>query len=66
MAATGVFFLTVSNDFYIFRGPRGKVIIGKVLSFAGYVHHYKSLPRNIFGLILKNKMATMSFLPHSP
>ena len=34
-----------------------KTIIVRVLKFAGYVHHYKSLPGNIFGLILKNKMA---------
>ena len=27
------------------------------LKFAGYVHHYKILTGNIFGLILKNKMA---------
>ena len=27
------------------------------LKFAGYVHHYEILTENIFGLILKNKMA---------
>ena len=37
---------------------RTKGIIGRDLKFAGYVHHYKILTENIFGLILKNKMAT--------
>ena len=36
---------------------RTKGIIGRDLKFAGYVHHYKILTGNIFGLILKNKMA---------
>ena len=27
------------------------------LKFAGYIHNHKILPGNIFGLILKNKMA---------
>ena len=36
---------------------RGKGIIGRDLKFAGYVPHYKILTGNIFGLILKNKMA---------
>ena len=27
------------------------------LKFTGYVHHYKILTGNIFGLTLKNKMA---------
>ena len=35
-----------------------KGIIGRDLKFAGYVPHYKILTGNIFGLILKNKMAT--------
>ena len=26
-------------------------VLGRVLKFAGYVHHYKSLPRNIIDLI---------------
>ena len=39
---------------------RGKVIIGRFLKFAGHVYHYKSLPRKIFDLIWKNKMATMA------
>ena len=34
---------------------RANGIIGRDLKFAGYVPHYKIL--NIFGLILKNKMA---------
>ena len=29
----------------------------KFLKFAGYIHNQKILPGNIFGLILKNKMA---------
>ena len=38
---------------------RAKGIIGRDLKFAGYVLHCKILTVNIFGLILKNKMATM-------
>ena len=39
-------------------GPsRSKGIIGRDLNFAGYVPHYKIFTANIFGLILKNKMA---------
>ena len=42
----------------IFQLPsRGYCIIGRVVKFAGYVHQHKSLSGNIFGLILKNKMA---------
>ena len=36
---------------------RGQGIIGRLLKFAGYIHNHKILPGNIFGLILKNKMA---------
>ena len=36
---------------------RTKSIIGRDLKFAVYVPHYKILTLNIFGLILKNKMA---------
>ena len=32
-------------------------IIASLLKFAGYIHNHKILPGNIFGLILKNKMA---------
>ena len=46
----------VGKDFYTFQGPREKGIIGEVLKFAIYVHQYKSLPRNIFGFIVNNKM----------
>ena len=28
-----------------------------ILKLAGYIYHYKILPANNFGLILKNKMA---------
>ena len=31
--------------------------IASLLKFAGYIHNHKFLPGNIFGLILKNKMA---------
>ena len=34
-----------------------KNIIASLLKFAGYIHNYKILPWNIFGVILKNKMA---------
>ena len=54
MAATG-FFSTFSKGFC---GPsRAKGVIGRDHEFSGYVLHYKILNRNIFGLILKNKMA---------
>ena len=32
--------------------------MGRLLKFAVYIHNHKILPGNIFGLILKNKMAT--------
>ena len=54
MAATGVF-STFSKDFCWPSRPKG--IIGRDLKFTGYVPHYKILTGNIFGLILKNKMA---------
>ena len=54
MAATGVF-STFSKDFC--WPSRAKGIIGRDLKFAGYVPHYKILTGNLFGLILKNKMA---------
>ena len=53
MAATGV--STSSKEFC--WPSRTKGIIGRDLKFAGYVHRYKILTENIFGLILKNKMA---------
>ena len=34
-----------------------KIIIASLLKFAGYIHNHKILPGNIFGIILKNKMA---------
>ena len=34
-----------------------KTILASLLKFAGYIHNHKILPGNIFGLILKNKMA---------
>ena len=55
MAATGVF-SPFSKEFC--WPSRAKGVIGRDLKFAGYVHH-KILTGNIFGLILKNKMAAM-------
>ena len=38
---------------------RGQGIVGRVLKFTGYTHHYKIIPGKIFGHILKkNKMVT--------
>ena len=37
-----------------------KIIIASLLIFPGYIHNHKILPGNIFGLILKNKMAATS------
>ena len=57
-------FLTFSKD--IWWPSRTKGIKGRDLKFAGCVPHYKILTGNIFGLILKNKMATMgNFLTFS-
>ena len=55
MAAMEVF-TTFSKDFC--WPAIAKDIIGRDLKFAGYVPQYKILTGNIFGLILKNKMAT--------
>ena len=54
MAARDVY-STLNKDFC--WPSRGKGIIVRDLKFAGYVPHYKILTGNIFGLILKNKMA---------
>ena len=54
MAAMGVFW-TFSKDFC--WPSRAKDIIGRDLTFAGYVPHYKILTGNICSLILKNMMA---------
>ena len=54
MAAKDVY-STLNKDFC--WPSRGKGIIGRDLKFAGYVPHYKISTGNIFGLILKNKMA---------
>ena len=53
--AAGDVYSTLSKDFC--WPSRAKGIIGRDLKFAGYVTHYKILTGNIFGLILKNKMA---------
>ena len=57
MAARDVY-STLNKDFC--WPPRAKGIIGGDLKFAGYVPHYKILTGNIFGLILKYKMAATS------
>ena len=54
---------TFSKDFW--WPSRAKDIIGRDLKFTGYVPHYKILTGNIFGLILKNKMAATVFLCQS-
>ena len=54
MAARDIY-STKSKDFC--WPSRAKGIIGRDLKFAEYVPHYKILTGNIFGLILKNKMA---------
>ena len=48
----------VCRDFLVYPS-RGQSIIGRLLKFAGYIHNHKILLGNIFGLILKNKMASM-------
>ena len=58
MAARDVY-STYSKDFC--WPTRAQGIIGNDLKFAEYVPDYKILTRNIFGLILKNKMATTGF-----
>ena len=55
MAARDVY-STLSKNFC--WPSRAKDIIGRDLKFARYVPHYKILTGNIFGLILKDKMAT--------
>ena len=37
-----------------------KNIIARLLKFAGYIYHQKSFSRDIFGLIFKNKIATIT------
>ena len=56
MAARDVY-STLNKDFC--WSPTAKGIIGRDLKFAKYVPHYKILTGNIFGLILKNKMAAI-------
>ena len=46
----------VCRDFLV-TPLEAQVIIGRLLKFSGYIHYHKILPGNIFGLILKNKMA---------
>ena len=54
MAARDIY-STLKKDFC--WPSRAKAIIGRDLKFAGYVPQYRILTGNIFGLILKNKMA---------
>ena len=56
MAARDIY-LTFSKEFCWPSRPNG--IIGRDLKFAEYVPHYNILTWNIFGLILKNKMAAI-------
>ena len=50
----GRFFISYEAVCRYFPQPplEQKVSRGRILEFAGYVHHYKSLSRSIFGLIL--------------
>ena len=48
---------TLSKDFC--WSSRAKGIIGRDLKFVKYVPHYKIVNGNIFGFILKNKMAAI-------
>ena len=54
MAARDVY-STLNKDYC--WPSRAKGIIARDLKFAGYLLHYEILTWNIFGLILKNKMA---------
>ena len=54
MAARDVY-TTLNKDFC--WPPRAKSNISRDLKFTGYIPHYKILTGNIFGFILKNKMA---------
>ena len=54
MAARDVY-STLNKDFCC--SFRAKGIMGRDIKFTGYVPHYKILTGNVFGLILKNKMA---------
>ena len=45
---------------------KGQGVIGRLFKFSGYIHNHKILPGNIFGLILKNKMATTGVFRLSP
>ena len=43
--------------FHRYRSNK-KNIVARLLEFTGYIHNHKILPGNIFGHIVKNKMAT--------
>ena len=56
MAAMGLSLTVICVD--IFSSPfSSKNYFVRLLKFAEHVRYDKSLPENIFGLILKNKMA---------
>ena len=59
MAVMGVFRLSARS---FVGNSRAKGIIGRDLKLARYVPHYKTFTGNIFGLILKNNMATTGVL----
>ena len=47
--------------FHSYRSNEKNIIAG-LLKFGGYIHNHKILPGNIFGLILKSKMAATGVL----
>ena len=49
-----------TRDVYSTWPSRAKDVIGRDLKLAEYVPQYKVLTGNIFGLILRNKMAATS------
>ena len=55
----GFRFVTQCVERFHHSRSNGKNIIASLLKFAGYIYDHKILPGNIFGLILKNKMATI-------
>ena len=49
----------VCRDFPRYSSSCQGIVVA--LKFAGYIHHYKILPGNIFGIVLKSNMATTGF-----
>ena len=58
IASCGYYGLCITQRFSRYPS-RGQGIIGRLLKFSIYIHNYKILPGNIFGLISKSKMAAM-------